>query len=114
MQYEPPSVHFLSAPHWPEQQSPPFAQVLPAVLQALLSGVQLPLSQEPPQHCASLVHWPASETQAVVAHLPSAPHWKLQQSGPTSHPWPSSAQTPTTEAHLSVLGSQTPEQHSVL
>jgi len=114
MQYEPPSVQVLLAPHCPEQQSPPTAQALPAVLHALLSGAHSPVTHEPPQHCASAVQVPASETQVVLVHLLSAPHWKLQQSGPALQPWPSPAQTPTTEAHFWVFGSQTPEQHSGL
>jgi hypothetical protein len=74
MQYEPPRVQVLSAPHWPEQQSPPTAHALPAVLQAGFNAAQLPLLHMPPQHCESAVQLPASETHAWLAHLPSTPH----------------------------------------
>ena len=114
MQYEPPRVQVLFAPHWPEQQSVPTLQALPAVEQAGFKGAQVPLAHEPPQHCASVVHCSLSETQAVFTHLPAALHWKLQQSGPALQLCPSPAHTPTTEAHLLVLGSQTPEQQSGL
>ena len=107
-------MQVLFAPHWPEQQSVPVAQALPAVLQTGLSGAQVPFVHVPPQHWVSLVQLPLSETQACVAHLPSTPHWKVQHSGPLLQLPPSAVQTPTTEAHFWVLGSQTPEQQSGL
>ena len=84
------------------------------MLQIGFNGAQKPPAHELPQHCASDVHLALSEMHAVFAHRPLTPHWKLQQSGPALQAWPSPAQTPTTEAHLLVLGSQTPEQQSVL
>jgi hypothetical protein len=44
------------AAHKPEQQSEPWAQALPDVRHAPLSGVHVPFVPHwPPQHCASLV-----------------------------------------------------------
>ena len=114
MQYEPPRVQVLSAPHCPEQQSLPVSHELPAVLQAVLSGAQLPSVHVPPQHSPSDEHSPLSDTQISSVHLPSASHWKLQQSGPAEQLSPVPAHVPTTDAQVSLLGSHTPEQHSVL
>jgi len=50
--------------------------VLPAVLQDVLSGVQVPAAaspgraQLPPQHCAELVHAWLSEVHWVEPHTP--------------------------------------------
>src|SRR5260221_3245687 len=113
MQNEPPSVHVPCALQSPEQQSLSMLHLLPAVLHELFSVPQAPFTQEPLQHCALVVHLSVSDTQVVVEHLPLV-QLKLQQSVAAAQALPPAEQVPTTEAHLLVLGSQMPEQHSVL
>jgi hypothetical protein len=113
MQNEPPSVQVPDAPHDPEQQSPSTLQALPAVLQALLSVPHAPLTQLPLQHWASDVHLRVSETQVLVEHLPPT-QLSEQQSVAAAQACPADSQSLTTDTHLSVFGSQMPEQHSEL
>jgi hypothetical protein len=62
-QKDAPSAQCLLASHKPEQQSPFALQLLPAVLQLVLSGVHfLVAPQSPPQHSSLLLHAAPSET----------------------------------------------------
>src|SRR5689334_21854765 len=82
-----PSLHRLEQ-HW--LLSP---HVLPAVLQLVLSALQLPLTQECPQHSLSLLQLAPSETHVLaVPHFPSEPHCKLQQSVAAMQAVPGAAQ----------------------
>ena len=113
MQKEPPSVQVPLVPQVPEQQSPSAWHWLPAVLHESFKVPHAPLTQEPLQHSAPVVHVSVSETQVLLEHLPPT-QLKLQQSVAALQASLAAAQTPTTDAHLSDLGSQMPEQHSVL
>ena len=67
-----------------EQQSPFAAQVLPEVLQDLLSGVQVPFAHCPPQHWSFDAHANPSEMHNDALHAPFT-QLTLQQSVPTAH-----------------------------
>ena len=101
----------MLASHRPEQQSALPAQVLPAVLQLLLSGVQVLFApQVPLQHESLLAHDLPSETHCVAEHF-SATQLSEQQSVPALHTSPDAEQVVVVETQPA-FGSQRPEQHS--
>jgi hypothetical protein len=81
-------------------------------LQSALRAAQLASTHEPLQQSASSLQASVSDTQASAEHLLVASQWKLQQSVPTAQLSPEAPHVPTTDAQLSLAGSQTPEQHS--
>jgi hypothetical protein len=78
----------LPSTHDCEQQSASWLQELPEVLQAVLSGVQVPsVPQTPPQHSPSAAHASPSEVQALASQVLPL-QCKLQQSVGTEQPPP--------------------------
>lgn len=111
MQNDEPSAQCLFASHRPEQQSALAAQSLPAVLQALLSGVHaLSAPQLPLQHASLLVQALPSETHWLAEHF-SPTQLSEQQSVPAVQAWPEVAHMLSAETQPD-FGSQRPEQHS--
>ena len=101
----------MLASHKPEQQSALPAQLLPAVLQLSLSGVQvLSAPQIPLQHEASFAHAWASETHCADEHWPPT-QLSEQQSVPALHASSDAEQVVVIETQPA-FGSQTSEQHS--
>jgi len=96
-----------------EQHSLFAAQLLPAVRHALFSGVQAPEVHLPPQHSASLVHAPLSETHCVPEHVPFV-HEREQHAVEAAHAALPAKQTPNPLVHVCSVASHTPEQHSAL
>jgi hypothetical protein len=107
-------VHVPASPQSAEQQSLSPLQALPAVLQVVFRLPHAPSMQEPLQHSWSVSQTSLSDVQASAAHLPAALHWNEQHSVGEAQFCPAVEQAPTTDAQVSVLGSQIPEQHSVL
>src|SRR5439155_1407399 len=114
MQYEPPREQ------WPplqrcEQHWSFIVHSLPAVLHDPLSGVHVAPPHLPPQQlappAASAPQLLPSEMHCAAAQNPFAPQVSEQQSVGAVHGVPSTRHLPTTEVHVLVLGSQTPEQH---
>ena len=95
-----------------EQHSAPDLQELPDVVQAAFNGAHTPLAQEPPQHCALLVHFWLSETQAAAAHCLFSQR-RLQQSVAEAQASVAEAHVVSTDAQLLLLASHTPEQQSL-
>jgi hypothetical protein len=112
MQYEAPSAQWPSVPHRLEQHWLPLVHALPAVLQVLLSGVQVPLHC-PLQHCELFAHAVPSEVHAVESQILLAPQLSEQQSVGALHGTPAPAHLPTTDAQVCEVASQMPEQHVV-
>lgn len=94
-----------------EQHSLLPPQVLPAVLQAVLSGSQPELPQLPLQHWASLVQGCWSDVQSVAPHLPPS-HTSVQHSVGAVQESPAALQPPTGFVHVFSVESQLAEQHS--
>jgi hypothetical protein len=82
---------------------------LPAVLQLLLSGWQVPLHTPLQQSPFAEQVFP-SDVQAVAAQNPLAPHCKEQQSVGAAQGVPCEAHLPTTEAQVCDVPSHKPEQ----
>jgi len=112
MQNEAPSAQSLSAPQKPEQQSPLFTQLLPAVRQLSFNEVQvLSAPHAPLQHASFPVHASPSETHCVLEHFPET-QLSEQQSVPPAQSPPEGAHVVIADVHP-VFGSQAPEQHSL-
>jgi hypothetical protein len=94
-----------------EQHCVLLVQAFPAVLQELLSGVQVPVVHLPPQQAASLEHVCPSETQAFESQILLAPQLSEQQSVGALHGVPGPTHLPTTDAQVCEVASQIPEQH---
>jgi hypothetical protein len=95
-----------------EQQSSLAPQALPAVLQDVLMGVQVPFVQVPLQQAPFVVQAWLSEMQLP----PQTPPLQLseQQSVPEAHAAPDARHlpaTPTVDAQVPVAASHDPEQH---
>jgi hypothetical protein len=116
MHQEAPSTH-LPPLQRPEQQLPappsPAPQGLPAVAQALLSGLQVPFAQVPLQQPAEAVQAWLSAMQLVAVAQMWFVHWRLQQSVLTPHAAPAGAQVVTDEVQVCVVESHANVQHSV-
>ncbi len=100
-----------------EQQSPLPAQLLPEVLQAVFSGLQVlppsaPAAQLPLQHWASLVHAWLSLVHTVPPHVPPL-HTMVQQSVGDVHAAPCCAQVPIGFTQVCSVWSQLAEQQSL-
>jgi hypothetical protein len=110
MQYEADSEQVPLWQRW-EQQSVLAAQGLPAVLHAVLRGLQIPAEQLPPQQAADEVQAALSATQVdtLDAHKPPTQE-RLQQSVAYWHGKPGSRHSATDEPQVPVLVSQIPEQ----
>jgi len=112
MQKDAPAWQCLLPSHKPEQQSVFEAHSLPVVLQRSFKAVHvLSAPQLPPQQASLLVHALPSETHCSAAHFPPT-QLNEQQSVPAWHALPGLAQVVVLETQP-VLGSHTPEQHSM-
>jgi len=89
------------------------AHVLPAVLQAALSGVHVPLVHLPPQHWPSAVHAALSEAHCLSEHIPLT-HENRQHSSFVLHAVPGAEHLLTEATQSFVAGSQLSVQHSAL
>jgi hypothetical protein len=112
MQYETDNVHVPLVHKW-EQHSVLSAQGLPAVLHAVLSGLQRPAEQVPLQQAADEVQAALSATQIDTLGAQKPPtHERLQQSVAYWHGKPGSRHSATDEPQVPVLTSQIPEQQA--
>jgi len=101
-----------------EQHSPPVVQGLPEVLQAALSGVQVPPpipsgAHVPPQQSEPTAHAPLSATHCLLAHVPPA-HENVQHSLPVVQVAPGALQAVIGAAHFFEVPSQFAVQQSRL
>lgn len=88
----------------------PCPHALPVVLHVVLSGVHLPPSHFPPQHCSFEVQASLSEVHCVAAHLPPI-HARVQHSVGTVHAAFAAEHDPTGSWHVPF--SHRVEQHCV-
>ena len=112
MQYEAASEQVPLWQRW-EQHSVLAAHGLPAVLHAVLRGLQKPAEQLPLQQLADEAQAALSATQVDTAGAQKPPtHERLQQSVAYWHGKPGSRHSATDEPQVPVLMSQIPEQQA--